>query len=96
VSDSLPDEARPNVVIEGECAEGTEYAGMNISVNLKERRIWTGFDLIISETAEEFLDNLLWLFSYAAPALTLKEAEGTEWTDPDIAWGQMHDHLRGE
>ena len=71
----VEDPQRPNVVIDGECAEETEYAGMDISFNLKQKSIWTGFDLIQYTNAEEFLDGILHMLQFAAPNLTLKEED---------------------
>jgi len=91
-----PDEQRPNVVIDGKVAKHHEYAGMDFSINLKQMRLWTGFDLIAHTDAAEFLGDVVHMLSYAAPKLKLKEEEGSDWTDPDLQWGEQFDEGKND
>lgn len=86
-----PDEQRPNVVLNMEVADHHEYAGMDMSVNFKQRRIWTGFDLLTYDNAEEFLEGLLHMLSFAAKDAFIVEEEGSDWTDDDLQWGEQYD-----
>ena len=83
----VPNEPRPNVVIDMEVAEHHEYGGMDMSINLEQMRIWTGFDLLIYTDAGEFLEGIKHLLQFAATTLTLKEEDGSDWTDDDLQWG---------
>jgi hypothetical protein len=94
--DEQDEEPRPNVVIDAVCADHTEYAGMGMSINLRQKRIWTGFDLFAYDNAEEFLSGILHMLSYAGPNLVLKEEDGSDWTDDDLQWGQQYDELKGD
>ena len=91
MSEPVPDEPRPNVVIDMEVAEHHEYGGMDMSINLEQMRIWTGFDLLIYTDAGEFLEGIKHLLQFAATTLTLKEEEGSKWTDDDLQWGIQWD-----
>ena len=87
MSELVPNEPRPNVIIDMEVAERHEYGGMDMSINLEQMRIWTGFDLLIYTDAGEFLEGIKHLLQFAAPALTLKEKEDSDWADDELQWG---------